>query len=283
MTTPITTIQSLIDLDGKKFDVCLMNPPYDKNLHLKFLEKVIGVAEKTVSVQPCTWAALHNYNAPKGQWRKKLAGKIDDFAFIPHDEANKYFGTGNAIEDLAILVCVPNGGKFDIENYGFKNENVAKLIKKVDIFNDYNILTMSAAKSREEFGGDAADFRERNPEIYVPIYQWHNGKNCYEACIIQNDEKITKGVSYFRFNNEEERQNFLDSLKTTFMDWYFHTIIVPGDHKQQAYMFRFKDYSKPWTNKRFCDYFGITGYISDTKAEPNSEWEEILNTMKEYE
>lgn len=34
---------------------------------------------------------------------------------------------------------------------------------------------------------------------------------------------------------------------------------------------------------RFCEYFGITGYISDTEAEPNSEWEIILNTMKEYE
>ena len=42
------------------------------------------------------------------------------------------------------------------------------------------------------------------------------------------------------------------------------------------------DYSKPWTDKRFCEYFGITGYISDTEAEPGSEWETILNTMKEY-
>ena len=37
-----------------------------------------------------------------------------------------------------------------------------------------------------------------------------------------------------------------------------------------------KDYTKPWTNKEFCDYFNITGYISDTMATPNSEWEEIL-------
>ena len=42
------------------------------------------------------------------------------------------------------------------------------------------------------------------------------------------------------------------------------------------------DYSKPWTDKRFCEYFGITGYISDTEAEPNSELETILNSIKEY-
>lgn len=40
------------------------------------------------------------------------------------------------------------------------------------------------------------------------------------------------------------------------------------------------DYTQPWDDKRFCDYFNITGYIDDEHAEPNSEWETILNTMK---
>ena len=29
-----------------KFDVVLMNPPYDRNLHLKFLEKTIEISGK---------------------------------------------------------------------------------------------------------------------------------------------------------------------------------------------------------------------------------------------
>ena len=32
----------------------------------------------------------------------------------------------------------------------------------------------------------------------------------------------------------------------------------------------------------FCEYFGITGYIDDDHAEPDSEWEIILKTMEEY-
>ena len=44
----------------------------------------------------------------------------------------------------------------------------------------------------------------------------------------------------------------------------------------------FGDYTKPWTNGRFCKYFGITGFISDTEAEPGSEWETILETMKKF-
>ena len=31
-----------------KFDVAIMNPPYDGNLHLKILEAVIPVADKVV-------------------------------------------------------------------------------------------------------------------------------------------------------------------------------------------------------------------------------------------
>lgn len=40
------------------------------------------------------------------------------------------------------------------------------------------------------------------------------------------------------------------------------------------------DYSEPWTDKRLCEFFNITGYISDTEAEPGSEWETILNSVK---
>ena len=41
--------------DMKKWDVILANPPYDKTLHEKFLEKFLYIAETTVSVQPLTW------------------------------------------------------------------------------------------------------------------------------------------------------------------------------------------------------------------------------------
>ena len=42
------------------------------------------------------------------------------------------------------------------------------------------------------------------------------------------------------------------------------------------------DYKTEWTDKKLCDYFGISGYISDTNAVPDSEWELILKKMEEY-
>ena len=39
----------------KRFDICLMNPPYDRGLHLKFLEKVIECTNTVISIQPAGW------------------------------------------------------------------------------------------------------------------------------------------------------------------------------------------------------------------------------------
>ena len=38
-----------------KFDIAIMNPPYDGNLHLKILEKVIPIADKVVNISPIRW------------------------------------------------------------------------------------------------------------------------------------------------------------------------------------------------------------------------------------
>ena len=41
--------------NGKKFDVVLMNPPYDNGLGNRFLEKVFNIGHKIVTVQPLSW------------------------------------------------------------------------------------------------------------------------------------------------------------------------------------------------------------------------------------
>ena len=263
-----------------KFDVAIMNPPYGDSLHLEIFNMISDHCN-TVCVFPFTWCAKQNINLPKGQWREKLQGKIDSVIYYEHRIANDIFGTGNSIEDLAVVTTKPNT-KFDLIHYGFKNRKEYNLYKKIDFYSKEGCKTMSASKNKSgEYGGTAEMFRELKPKYFVPLYAWHGGKNCFEACIIQKQSKIDRGCSYFKFNSIEEQNNFINSLKTTFMDWFYHYFIVPGDCKEQNYLFRMIDYSKPWTNKRFCEYFGITGYISNTKAEQGSEWEIILNSMKD--
>ena len=53
-------------------------------------------------------------------------------------------------------------------------------------------------------------------------------------------------------------------------------------HLESYNLLWLNDYTKPWTDKRLCKYFNITGYINDNKATPGSDWELILNTMEEF-
>ena len=79
----------------KKFDICLMNPPYDRGLHLKFLEKCIEIGEKVVSVQPATFLInTRKDGKAKTQYiplKNKLEGHVKSCEI---NGMNKEFHTG---------------------------------------------------------------------------------------------------------------------------------------------------------------------------------------------
>ena len=59
-----------------------------------------------------------------------------------------------------------------------------------------------------------------------------------------------------KFNTTNEAENFYDSLKTNFVKY----VIYLNSRGQGVYWHRIpfmEDYSMPWTDKRFYDYFGI--------------------------
>ena len=244
-----------------KFDCIIMNPPYQKNLHLKILAEAIKHLKDDnsvcVNLSPITWAGKHNICQPKGEWRKKLNGKINSLDFIEHRNANDIFGTGNAIEDLAITTY-KNNGTFDIINYGFTSQLEASLFKKINIFRkDGTIFTLSQATGKSVYGsGNGKNVIRKKYD--VPIYTWHGGKTCGEAVLNTKVSDVEKCAATFRFNSENERINFINSLDTTFMNWYYKMFIVPGDYKLAAYMFRMADYTQPWTDERFYKFFNIT-------------------------
>lgn len=257
-------VKYIEELDFKKtdmkFDCIIMNPPYVRNLHLKILAEAIKHLKDDgtcVNLSPITWAGKHNICQPKGEWRKKLNGKINSLDFIEHRNANDIFGTGNAIEDLAITTY-KNNGTFDIINYGFTSQLEASLFKKINIFKkDGTIFTLSQATGKSAYGsGNGKNVIRKKYD--VPIYTWHGGKTCGEAVLNTKVSDVENCAATFRFNSENERINFINSLDTTFMNWYYKMFIVPGDYKLAAYMFRMADYTQPWTDERFYNFFNIT-------------------------
>ena len=256
-----------------KFDVAIMNPPYDGNLHLKILEKVIPIADKVVNISPSTWFAKHNrWKSAFIKYNASVVGKPTNISYVEHRQANDIFGLRNQTVRLAIaLYDSKNTVKIDLLKDEFSNIEFS-------VFN--KVLSPRTDKMTWRNGINMVEPKNTTMQYTQPVNIWHGGKNCYDAALGMT-KKRQKGkiLCQAQFLTQQELINFRNSMRTTFMNWYYYNIVVPADSKLNMSMFVMKDYTQPWDDKRFCAYFGITGYIDDDHAVPNSEWEFILNTI----
>ena len=272
-----------------KFDVAIMNPPYDKNLHLKILEAVIPIAAKVVNISPVRWLqdplAKYKKNSDYKHFEDSISKKIKDLIIIPADKANDLFNIA-AFGDLGIYVLCNNGGydytQISKLSLGVSHNICSKMLNKLSdtlknhytlgCQTDYNVKVTDICGSLMGFVVNKIHNR-----IYKNELEYKNNKVKKSDC-----HNINKGELFISFNTSVEAENFLKSVYTK-----FHRYIVlslQNDVHVPLFALPFMgDYTQPWDDKRFCDYFNITGYIDDDHAEPNSEWEIILNTMKEYE
>ena len=247
-----------------RFDFAIMNPPYDRNLHLKFLEKVIKVADKTVNISPVRWlqeCILKDKPC-------KVHG-IQAIHKISPEQGKKLFGADITM-DLGIYEC--SGNITDLSKFSYLICNYDLLYKlktqlyKMDLLkNHFTNIPNYAVR------------------VYYSVSLTHddigNMVSMKESSAF-NVNDITIHNRLINTDSEIERKNLYESLKTTFTKFLVQSFgmgsipywILPW----------MDDYTKPWTNARFCKYFNITGFISDTEAEPGSEWETILETMKKY-
>ena len=254
-----------------------MNPPYKCNLHLKIFEEAIKYVSKDgvcVSLSPKQWLAKFTINRPMAKYRKVFNGKIKHIEVIDHATANAMFGTGNSIEELGIYVVKNDDSTpIDLMKYGFNSDAEKRLYDKINMMNTKaGILTYNKCTYNDKYGmASSKNSKAIRKSFDVPIYTWHGGKTCKEAVLMLNSKKKVSMVLYF--NSQVEHDNFINSLDTMFMNWYYQMFVVPGDFKIINYMFRMVDYSQPWTDERFYKFFNITP----------EEQKVIEDTMKKYE
>ena len=266
----VIQIKSFLKENGMtKFDCCIMNPPYNGNLHLQILEKVIPMADEVVNISPVRWLqdplAKYKKNSDYIKYEESISKKIDSCEIIKSDIANKLFDI--SFGDLGIYKISKGGFNY---NFAQNNSLVNKFISKNDI-------TFMDVATKEGYRG-------KYKSNHFGIINSHYGdtsvwiKDSFELFTTKRETNTNKVLF---FNNDEEVKNCFCFLNLKVMR-YFAKIIRKNQRVPWQFV-PYLDYSKPWTDKRFCEYFGITGYIDDEHAEPDSEWETILNTMKEYE
>lgn len=235
-----------------KFDCIIMNPPYQNILHLKILTEAISHLKDDKSVcvnlSPIHWLSKHSYFSSKYlMYRNKLNGYIKHIETFNHRVSNELFNLGNQIESLGISILTTKNDStaIDLLKYGFINDKEFNLITKILKPRDGKLVWRNNTFTK---------FHSKPTEHEVCINQWSSGETCYDACIQKNNKRVLVA----HFNTANERENFLNSLKTTFMEWYYQTIIKVGENKIHIYGFMLDDYTKPWTNERFYKFFNIT-------------------------
>lgn len=242
-----------------KFDVAIMNPPYNGDLHLKILNNVKKFVDNVVNISPIRkmqQALIFNTELP-----------VKDMAIdrIPMDMANEIFKTVEICTDLGIWYngkCSTN----IIPHYNL----VHKLITKLKTYK----TGLLSSKFEKTIGKFPVKF------LYGVAHANHS-RSCYR--IVSDNESTafslepTGHVRYINVSNYQEQKDLQKIYNLLFLRFCYY-IIERGNTPYKW----LPVFDNTYTNKKFCLEFDITGYIDDEHAETNSEWEFILNSMKEY-
>lgn len=224
-----------------KFDVAIMNPPYDRNLHLKILEEVIPHAEKVVNISPVRWLqdpfAPYSTRSDYRKFENTVSKKIESLNIISTNDASKLFDA-EFYSDLGIYVCGMGGYE-----YQHNDPLVTKIIEKTmeNSWKNYINLNLPYKLNIGLFGGDGHGFG-----------LYYITRKTYEGQL-----ECTSDGFKFSFGSETERKNFYDSLNHPFMKW--HMSLWKADmHLYANKIPYFGDYTHPWDYADFFSWFDLT-------------------------
>lgn len=273
-------------------DLDVMNPPYDGNLHLKILNRVLNTNSSCIiNISPIRWIedvfAVDKKNSDYYKYAD-VREKIKSVDVISARDS----------QDLFDIINAANLGIYTFGNLitekTFKYDLIHPIIRKIkDKTPCYPIIEQNKADG----------WRVRIPKIASGKSGGKNSKKWYGIGFTgpfyngmldnkywytyynrnQNTKETPEISDSISFGEDQiSAKNFSDSLNTTFARVVEFNYLV-DQHIYNYSILWTDDYKEPWTNERFCNYFDISGFISDTEAEPNSEWAWMLDFAKKEE
>ncbi len=250
-----------------KFDKVIMNPPYGK-LHLPILKKCVEEfvdienGGEIVSLQPVRWLqdplAKYKKNSDALKMQSCLEGRIEDIEIIERLDATKMFSEKERTQltmNIGIFFIKKSNKYF---NYFNENSIIKKIIK-------HKIFIKNFVEQDKKDGFRATIPFVKWPEHgrYFAVYTLNgltkNG-NCWTEERQRNKHSRSKGSPIpfsIKFNTENELENFINSTKTCFFKYLI--ILMHIDMSvPNKYLPFMEDYTEPWTDERFYEYFKLT-------------------------
>ena len=224
----------------KKFDICLMNPPYADTLHLKFLENCIKYCDTVVNISPGGFIFdIGRYNNLKNKTNNILP-HLYEYERLDNRTSNDLFSTGNGIMSnlhIGIYKHDYTDGKADID------EEQNKIYEKIRYTFKRNLRNNFIRKDKLSKYG-------------LRIYLLHHDltQEAYKN-IICFEGKAVNGID---FKSKQEQQNFIDSLKT----WPY-IFMNKLEDVNPAHLPWLEDYSIKYTDNDMYKIFKITDEEKD--------------------
>jgi len=228
----------------------IMNPPYDKNLHLKILNEAIKHSNDVVNLSPIRWLQDPLHKRKSSCDYNKYADirkHIKSLDIIDEDESNKYFGA--YIGTLAIYECSSD----EVEEYTTSTELADRV---------FGIEDLKTYK----------DYAHRTPtEYWCPVAKYHwtsNGHKDFEPFTLTLAENGTYAKSgwtkslgdtweKFYFDTPEEVENLKSMLQLKSYKWLLGKLLV-GRQISESNIPMMPTYKHPWTDEMLYEYFNLT-------------------------
>ena len=230
-----------------KFDIAIMNPPYDDGSpamsHID--EKIVLCIKNFVKLGICVDMAgwfLDKTNKIRNKEKEHCVDFITSAKILKKEEFNEIFGIG-ASQDGFIFT--------------FTNDKTDWFDKCWDIKNPiYKILKNAPGFFTENFKCNHGTVVQKNNTIYLKRKTFNKtDKFLFEY------KDITGAVHQHdypcQFNTVTEKENFLKSFDTTFMKFILKQIRTGRIIRLSGMPFML-DYKKPWTDERFKNTFKLT-------------------------
>lgn len=269
--------------NNKRFDILLSNPPYARNLHMKFLEKYVDLADKIISIQPLSW--LQNIFSDQNKNSKINKIPLTDVEYVGNiKNAFKYDSPGHATYDTGIYV-IDNNAKTNNEELLYKfidlypGERIdPKLIKSIK----YKILNYCKEHNLEDNIKYGNVDENTKYTIIMPTllgnagckndrYFWKTSKRWgrifykgkSEGKFMGEYKKKLSNVKnytnfpYLEFNTEDECKNWIDSQDSDIMR-FISILNYVDSNRRCKFVPYMEDYSKVWTDDMLAKFFNIT-------------------------
>lgn len=273
------------------FDKIIMNPPYMRTIHLQITRKAMEHCDSAVILQPAEWVMNKEWETMQRCVLRRfvdIAGKItslqrlnrrnltvrseeqcrDESSHLElaiftysRDAENNYWKTFWQLRysdvEIRILDYVKSMTKKSfayVIDKGEKTDGIRVPIRPMLGSPGWGNLSVPPPVVYFKYFKYAIDNKVNGVNYRRYLCSMSSGSRAsMKEFNIDPDSKMKFSV---KFNTTNEAENFYDSLNTNFVKY----VIYLNRHGQHVYWHRIpfmEDYSTPWTDERFYDYFGI--------------------------